>query len=77
MIKFRKFYSEPNEGEENSSIIAYAKRAEIVTRKEVEFHPCITSTQTHYEFVNQYHKWLAIDLWIVKLLFEWRTKYKD
>ena len=77
MIKFRKIYSEPKEGEENNSIIAYAKRAEIITTKEVEYDPCCTSTQTHYQFVNQYRKWLAIDLWIVKLFFDWKTKYKD
>ena len=77
MITFRKLYSEPKEGEENNSIIAYAKRADIVTDKKYEFDPCSTSTETHYTFVNQYRKWLAIDLWVVKLLFDWKTKYKE
>ena len=35
MITFRKLYSEPKEGEENNSIIAYAKRADIVTDKKM------------------------------------------
>ena len=77
MIKFRKLYQEPKEGEQNNAIIAYAKRPDIITRKECEYNPCFTSTQTHYDFVNQYRKWLAIDLWIIQLFFDWKTKYKQ
>lgn len=77
MITFRKLYQEPKEGEIINAIVAYNKRPETITRKEVEYNPCFTSTQTHYDFVNQYKKRLIIDLWLIRLDFEWLTKYKD
>jgi len=74
-ISFLRLYSEPKEGELIKSIIAYNKHPKTVTRKQIEYDPCSTTTLTHYDFVNQYEKRLSINLWFVILYFYWETKY--
>lgn len=64
MIRFRKLYQKLEEGWENNAIIAYAKR------------PSYISVVNNKEVVEQYVKFLAIDLWVVRLSFRWKTKYK-
>lgn len=76
-IKFRKIYQQISEAEMINSIIAYVKLPHILTTKKVEYDPCSTTTQTHYTFINQYKKMLAIDFWIFVYKKIWLTKYKD
>lgn len=77
MIRFRKLFSSPKRGESAEAIVCYAKHPETITMKEVEYDLDVPSNQTYYEFVNQYRKFLQIDLWIVILLFVWKTKYRE
>lgn len=64
MIRFRKLYQKVEEGWENNAIIAYAKSIDCYRTKEGK----VT--------ITQYRKFLAIDLWVVRLSFRWKTKYK-
>jgi hypothetical protein len=77
MIKFRKIFQIYEEGEEINSIIAYRKFPYIVTRKEIKHDQYVTSTNLHYDFVNQYQKYLFIDLYLFCLSFRWKTKFKE
>ena len=68
-ISFRKIYNEPELGEIPYAIISFRKFEHRVSYKEI-------GLMRHTRFVNQYEKWLTIDLWIIILTFSWLTKYK-
>lgn len=76
-IRFRKIYNSPQMGEEANALIIYRKIEWDVVVKWVPDNPLFITTKTVFRNVRQYKKLLIIDLWILRLHFEWLTKLKE